>query len=730
MNPAGRTARPARPGRRGSTPRTERLAWDAAENSHGGFYEEEALCESFTAPEGLSDYLVAAHQFAHVWTNLPPFIRGGELIVGARRRTNPRTKGWGWSPDGESDYVSTFAHNAPPGRPDIQAMASRGLISPAGSLNHKVADYAGYIRVGSAALAERARSIAETKTGRERDFAVAFAMGHEAIIAHAANYAAAAEEMAETAAPEQAGELLDIARVCRNVPAGPAETFHEAGQSFWFAYMIAGDGLGRPDVFLNDYYRADLAAGRITPERALELIECLMIKIHGDYVSADCNVSSVQTMTLAGQLPDGSDATNDLTPIFLTAVRNIRLLRPTVYIRCHENTPDNVLTLAATMLAEGLAEPNFYGDQPIIEGLVRNGIPVEIARDYALSGCTEVVSPGRGNWGGVSGWINLAMLADDAIRDCARGGDASSDRLWEAIQRHANDVADACRVSNCWLDDRDTSTHYHGSLMMPCCLDRCVDVAHGGAESAIGQWEAMGLPNAAEMIYAAERFACDEGEPLGAVLARLDAEDPAVIRQLRTFPKFGNDCPELDEIGSRLITMLSDALERRSTPLRSSLMLGHLAGGENMHIPYGRALGATLDGRLGGQPLADSLAGSQGCTKSGPTALVRSLCKLDHSRIAAGNISTLRLGTADFATPEGIAKVVALIKTFVAMGGSQLQINVADADTLRDAQEHPEQYAGLLVRVAGYSAHFTGLGRTLQNEIIARTEGLTDAMRK
>ena len=143
-----------------------------------------------------------------------------------------------------------------------------------------------------------------------------------------------------------------------------------------------------------------------------------------------------------------------------------------------------------------------------------------------------------------------------------------------------------------------------------------------------------------------------------------------------------------------------------------------------MHIAYGLRMGATLDGRSAGQTLADSLTGSQGTSTSGPTAQIRSTCKLDHSLLVGGNVSTLQLSPAEFATPDARAKVVALIRAFLAMGGSQLQFNVSDARTLKKAQKDPEAHRGLFIRVAGYSADFTGIGKTLQDEIIARTEGV------
>ncbi|MCC6445938.1 MAG: hypothetical protein IT210_21095 [Armatimonadetes bacterium] len=710
---------------RGSTARTEGLLEEMLRAACGTFAEQARLYAEAPVPEGTGRMMADAYRFAWAHPRLTPVVRDGELIVGGRLRNTDNGPGWCWYPDGGEWYIAHFAKNTPPDRPDIRDMAGRGLISPQGSLNHKAVDYAGYIRTGSLALARRARRKAESLEGEAKEFALAFAMGHEAMIAHARAYRKACEEAARLASPARAAELREIALICERVPAHPARTFREALQSFWFAYMVAGDATGRIDVFLNDFYRADLEAGRITPEEAQELIECLLIKLHGDVMEGIVNVSSVQTMTLGGLLPDGSDGTSDLTRLFLRAIRSVRLLRPTVYIRCHDRTPPDILDLAVSMLGEGLSEPNFYGDRPIVAGLTRLGIPLEEARDYALSGCTEVVSPGLGNWGAPNGWINLALLAHEALEDAAGQGAADMESFWRILEAHTERLTEACQAANVWVDEQVSDTRYSATLLMPVCLEKCRDIAHGGAKTHMGHWEAIGLPNAADMIYSAQALSFQGGEPLASLMARIAAEDTGLLAAIRRLPKFGNGSPEVDGIAARLVSLVADSLERRSTPLRPALAMGHLAGGENMHIPYGSHMGATLDGRRARQPLADSLASSQGQANAGPTALIHSLCALDHSRLVAGNVSTLRLGTDAFATPDSRAKIAALIRSFIVMGGSQLQINVADAETLRKAQERPEDYAGLIVRVAGYSADFTRLGRSLQDEIIARTEGLS-----
>jgi pyruvate-formate lyase len=705
---------------RGSTPRTRRLAEAMLAQPFGPFAEQARLYAEAAPPAELSPILRDAHAFTYVYAHLTPVIHADELIVGARLRGPAPSANYGWSPDGQPEIATWYAdQQSPADRPDIRAEARRGLLSPQGSLNHKAVDYAGFLRTGSAALAHRARQLAEEWDGPRRDFALAFAMGHEAMIAQAHAYAHLCRERALTCDEERAGELREIARICEKVPAAPADSFHEALQSLWFAYLVAGDATGRIDVYLHDFYQADLAAGRLTPERAQELLECFLIKLHGDTFEGRINVSSVQTMTLGGVLPDGHEASNALTRLVLRAAHAVRMLRPTIYLRCTPETPDDLLAEAMAMLGDGLAEPSFYGDAPIIDGLTRVGVPVEIARDYALSGCTEVVSPGRGNWGAPNGWVNFALAVDDVLR----GDIGDADGLWAALDAKFDALAELCRICTIWADEQVADTRYHASLLMPCCLERGTDLLRGGAETYYGHWEGIGLPNAADMLYAAQELGFARGVPLAELFARLDAGDPALRAAIRALPKFGNDCPAVDEIAARLVTLMADALERRGTPLRRALMLGHLAGGENMHIAYGHFMGATLDGRAAGQPLADSLAASQGVAAAGPTALIHSLCRLDHSRLIAGNVSTLRVSPTDLATPDGRRNVAALVRAFVAGGGSQLQLNVADAATLRDAQAHPERYPDLLVRVAGYSAAFATLGKPLQDEIIARTEG-------
>jgi len=282
-------------------------------------------------------------------------------------------------------------------------------------------------------------------------------------------------------------------------------------------------------------------------------------------------------------------------------------------------------------------------------------------------------------------------------------------------------AAEACAVCNAHADE-NTWIRYEATIMYPCCLENGADVMDGGLETYYGHWEGIGLPNAANMAYSADKLAWESKKPLSELMAETErGQNEELLKRLRKLPKFGGGHIEVDEIAAKLVEILSRELEKKSPGRRRSLWLGHLAGGENMHIAYGKHMPATTDGRRDGQPLADSMAGSHGDAVS-PTAAIKSICRLDHSRLQAGNVSTLNMTPADFAEESGRRNVAALIRAFVAMGGSQLQINVLDTAVLRKAQREPELYAGIIVRVAGYSSAFDGLGKTVQDEIIARYE--------
>ena len=723
---------------RGSTPRTQRLALDAANRYYGRFTEAGRLTNEFQPDDGDSPMLQDGLRIAWVFNHLTPVIRPDELITGAKIRQEsplfaaedrPTHDGPGTQhpgglfPDGTTAYPLGFVRNTPPDRPDLQDRARSGLYSPQGCYNHKVCDYFSLIKTGTQALVERAETLAAERTGRAHDIALIYSRCHKALIGYASRYADALIARSKTDL-ENKDELLNLASICRKVPANPAETFHEALQSFWFLYMISGDGIGRPDNFLYPYYLKDINAGILTQEKAQELIECLLIKLHGDYCEGITNVSSIHTMTLGGMNPDGTDSVNPLTNLFLSAIESVRLLRPSIYIRVNDQTPRSIIEKGVAMLARGIGQPAFYCDNSVIKGLTGLGISLETARGYCLSGCAEVVpGDGTGNWGAPNGWINIALVTDIALRRLASlpplSTEDTSACMWQLIREEMENLAKGIGDNMRFLDENNVNYKLEAMLSMPVCLENGNSPSHGGLNTYMSHWEGIGLPNAAEMAAAAVLFA-DRGYALSDVYAMADNADPAFDILKRSILRFGNDQPVVDTIAARLVDEIQLALRFAATPLRPHAIFGHLSGAENMHIAYGMLMGATLDGRKAGETLADSLAGTQGMTKSGPTALLRSLCVIDHSKMAAGNVSTVRLNKADVKDQNGICKIASLIKTYAAMGGSQLQFNFIDVETLRAAQADPMAYEGLIIRVAGYSADFTHLGHRLQDEVIQR----------
>ncbi len=717
-------------GLRGSTSRIDKLASMAVNQFYGGFTEYVQLKEEYRKAHPrkqlragrLYDITHETDAIGYAFAHITPYIREGELIAGAHKRDAECTS-WDWLPDGGDHYIDGFAANTPEQRADIREKSERGLYSPQGAFNHKCNDWELLIARGSLDVIREAQELLLAGDDDARGVAQAFIATHKGLIAFANNCAATCRELSENEANEiRKQELLDIADICEKVPANATQSFREAIQSYWFYFMLGGDGVGRLDKILYPYYKRDLESGAITREQALELVENLLIKLQADFCEGVCNVSSISTMTLGGSNADGSDACNDMTRIIMSAYRNVHMLRPSMYLRLSGSTPVDILELAVTLLAEGVGEPCFYCDESTIKGLVRLGVPHVDACDFALSGCAEVVIPGKCNFGAPNGWINIAMAADEVLRECAENG-ADYDAFWRALEQKADSIADDCAYMMNYIDEKESWPRPETTVTSLQCLARGRDCISGGFDSYMSHWEGCGLSNAADMIYSALKLGFDAGVPLDELYERLDDGDEIFAAQIRRLPKLGNAVDEVDTIAARIVDIFADRLERRSTPLRKHLVLGHLAGGENMHIAYGIRMKATLDGRKSSEPLGDSLIGSQGMNKLGPTAAIKSLTRIDHSKLAAGNVSTLRLSERDLQTQSGRQGVVALLQAYAQMGGSQLQINAISAEKLRAAQLDPVAYGGTIVRVAGYSSDFTHLNKNVQDEIIARTEG-------
>ena len=646
-----------------------------------------------------------------------------------------------------------------------QAISNLGRLS-AGD-GHIIANYERVIRLGLRALIGEARcraaalDMARAESIEQRLFYEAVEISLLAAIEYAERFAALAEREAgnESDAARQA-ELLAIADTCRRVPAHPARTFREAIQAAWFAHVLIqiesnghSIGPGRFDQYLFPYYAADLAVGRLTREQALELVECFWLKCNEinkvrewAYTQHMSGYPLFQTVTLGGQTRDGREAVNDLTAVCLEATGNLKLPQPTVAVRVRDGSPEEYLLEAARcLLRHGGGMPAFFNDEVSIPLLMRVGVTLEDARDWCVMGCSEPQVAGRFNTGSGGGsHINLPKVLEIALnggrnpstglrpfpeeRDLRTFGSFAEVR--EAFRRQLGQHLRVCPT----LDNIVSRTYAEmtPTPFLSSVIDHRIevgrDISQGGPPNYHNLIQlAYGLANVANALEALKRLVFDERRLGGAELADALAANFAgprgeEIRQLllNRAPKFGNDEDEVDLLARELVEECVDEVAK-IRPLRGGVV-GLTTQSLTANVPAGAKVGATPDGRRAGEALADNNSPTAGTDAKGPTAVLKSVAKLDHTLLGNGTILNLKFHPTALEGEERRKKFIAMILTFFELGGFQVQFNVVSAEMLKDAQAHPEQYRNLVVKVAGYSALFATLDRKLQDQLIARTE--------
>lgn len=636
---------------------------------------------------------------------------------------------------------------------------------------HVVASYARVIRTGFAGLIEHAQSRSDALDLRRPEnlekklFHQSVIVNLKAAIAHAERYAALAEHMAaQEADSSRQAELCQIAAVCRRVPASPARTFHEALQFYWFLQLliqVESDGHsispGRFDQYVYPYYAADLAAGRLTRAQAQELVECFWLKCFEVNKVREWAVTRFlsgypmfQTITLGGQTPEGKDATNDLSYIGLEATADLGLPQPTVVVRVHDGSPDEFLLAASRcVLGHGGGMPGFFSDEVAIPALLNVGLPLEDARDWCVMGCSEFQVAGKFNTGtGGLCHVNVHKILELALhggtdsftgqRPCPGDGDLSTfrsfDELWDAFRRQLRYYLGLVPIMDgitCRAYDALTPTPFLSALI-DYRLEIGQDVSTGGGPNYRNlQSLAQGITNVADSLAAVKKLVFEDKRLTGAELLealRSDFQGPhgEEIRQLllNRAPKYGNDDDYVDLLAAQVFCEYAREITQH-TPPRGGYY-GPSIQSLSANVPQGQRVGATPDGRRARSPLADNASPSPGADTHGPTAVLKSVAKLDHMRASNGTILNLKFHPSALGGEERLRKFVALIRSFVDLKGLQVQFNVISADVLREAQAHPEQYRNLVVKVAGYSALFSMLDKELQDQIISRTTHYLD----
>jgi pyruvate formate-lyase/glycerol dehydratase family glycyl radical enzyme len=600
------------------------------------------------------------------------------------------------------------------------------------------------------------RSTKSDESQARRDELSAMRIAALALIRFAERHAELARELAkaETDAARRA-ELLRIAEVCARVPAHAPRDFQEAIQAYWFVHLGVTIELntwdafspGRLDQHLRPFWRAGLTDGSLTKERAAELLQCLWIKFNNQPAPPKVGVTAEESGTytdfaqvnLGGTRADGGDGVNDLTFLMLDVVEEMRLLQPSASLQVCAQASDAALERAARIIRTGFGQPSIFNHDLIVRELVRQGKALEDARNGGSSGCVEVGAFGKENYN-LTGYFNLPKLVELTLHDGVdprtgrqlgpKTGDPRSfesfDQLFAAWQKQVRHFVEIKTNGNDAVErlyaERMPAPFL--SLLIDDCIKRGRDYHDGGARYNTSYIQGVGIGTTTDALTALKYHVFERRDvTMDALLTALqkDFNGAERLRQLllnRT-PRYGNDDPYADDVMREIFETVFAAIDGRPNVRGGAYHVNWLP--TTVHVYFGSVIGALPDGRRALTPVSEGVSPVQGADRQGPTAVMQSVAKMDHVR-TGGTLLNQKFTPALLADDVGLTGMVQLVRGYFRLGGHHVQFNVVDAETLDDAQAHPELHRDLIVRVAGYSDYFCDLGKALQDEIIARTE--------
>jgi pyruvate formate-lyase/glycerol dehydratase family glycyl radical enzyme len=573
----------------------------------------------------------------------------------------------------------------------------------------------------------------------------------------------AAEMAAKEKDPARRTELLEIARVCRKVPAGPAGTFREAIQSIWFAQLIIqietnghSISFGRFDQFLSPYFLGDLRRNGTTVQESFEILCCLWVKLASitklrswGPTRYTAGMPMFQNLTIGGHTASGDDATNELSRLVLECHDKMRLSQPTLTVRVHKGTPREFLLRCVDVLCGGGGMPAFFNDEIIIPSLLLRGVSREDAYNYCLVGCVEPSVAGK--WGGRQGaaQFHLAKCLELAFHGgkdprtgiaLYPGGKTfldfqDTEELKQAFKKQISSYLRLYAIADNIVDlvwEELVPTPFVSGLV-DSCIERGRELKKGGAIYDLSAGQTGHIANVANSIAAVQKLVFEEKrlskQELWDVLQdNFTGARGEEIRQLlvNRAPKYGNDEDEVDGIAREIFShYLRETGKLKNTrwgkgPIGCTFHPSTASVSYN--VPAGDLVGATPDGRRAREPLADVESPYRGTERNGPTAVIKSVSKLEHVLESGGSILNLKFSPSLFHDARNREALTALIRGYFDLKGMEVQIDIVSSETLRRAQKEPDNYPDLLVRVAGYSAYFVALDPDVQDNIIARTE--------
>ncbi len=646
---------------------------------------------------------------------------------------------------------------------DVQRAADEGVFFHYylnRTIGHITVDYERVLKKGFLGLKEEIEqdlaqvNLAEPGSLGKIHLLRAMSLSCDAAVRFAERYADEAERLAALESdPNRRTELTEMAEICRRVPAYPATTFHQALQSFWFVHLILNletngyaIGPGRFDQYLYPYFQADIDAGRLTREQAWELLACLWIKFNeltvvkeGGSAKASTTYNDFQNLNLGGQTVDGEDATNALSFLCLEVTGALKLPQPQISALVSEKTPNTFLTQACEVIRLGFGMPSVFNHDEIIQALLLQGKPLDDARRGGINGCVELVVPGKEHMAS-SGYISLPKCLELALNDGVnpstgtqlgpRTGPAceftSFEQVMEAFRQQ---LAHAIQLKVTYDNlARQVYAQFcpvpFTSLLIEGCREKGRDYHDGGAHYNSPMICGVGTGTMADSLAAIKHAVYEEksislDELRAALAANFEGKERLRQKLWNRAPKWGNADDRVDTLAHDVVAMFCDELGNHRNAEGTCYAANMIP--TTTHIWFGALAGATPDGRLAGAPFSEGISPVQGMDRNGPTAVVRSMARLDHAR-CSGTLLNMKFHPSALKGEESIDKFGHLIRTYFKLGGHHMQFNVLSAETLRAAQQHPDDYRTLIVRVAGYSDYFVRLSRDLQDEIIARTE--------
>ncbi|WP_443595911.1 trans-4-hydroxy-L-proline dehydratase [Agathobacter sp.] len=578
----------------------------------------------------------------------------------------------------------------------------------------------------------------------------------DAIILLADRYAAYARKLAEECTDEtRKAELLQIASNCSTVPAHKPQTFWQAIQMYWFVHLGVTSELnpwdayspGRLDQHLIRFYDKDTDEGVLTRDGAKELLECLWVKFNNQPAPPKVGITLKESSTYTdfanintgGITPDGQDGVNEVSYLILECMDEMKLLQPSSNVQISRKTPQAFLKKACEISRKGWGQPAFYNTDAIVQELLNAGKTIEDARKGGTSGCVETGAFGNEAYI-LTGYFNLPKIFELTLFD---GYDNMSE---QQLGPHTGDVEKFESFEELWAAFEKQMDYFlnikiRGNLViekiyaeqMPVpflsvltndCIVRGKDYNAGGARYNTSYIQGVGIGTITDCMAAVKynvwdkkRFSMEELQK--AMLDNFEGHELIYNLVCTKTPKYGNDDDYADELMKRIFALY----HHKVTGIRN------IRGGTyriNMlpttcHVYFGDVMIASANGRLAHKPVSEGISPEKGADTNGPTAVIKSCSKMDHLS-TGGTLLNQKFTPAVVAGDVGLTQMANLIRAYFNLDGHHIQFNVIDRQTLIDAQNNPDDYRDLIVRVAGYSDHFRNLSKTLQDEIIERTE--------